>query len=57
MQNYQNDGAERNAVKVTWPNKVENVYKMGYGGKVDLICVEEAPGMDYYRDHLLALSK
>lgn len=55
-QNYRPDGKERNAVKVTWSNKENNKYKLGYRGKVDLICVEETPGMDYYRDHLFALS-
>ena len=33
------------------------MYKLGYRGKVDLICVEETPGMDYYKDHLFALSR
>ena len=57
VQNYRTDGKERNAVKVTWPNKENNMYKLGYRGKVDVICVEEVPGMDYYRDHLFPLSK
>ena len=57
LQNYRTDGKERNAVKVTWPNTECNMYKLGYRGKVDLVCVEEVPGMDYYRDHLFPLSK
>ena len=54
--NYGTGGGQRDAVKVTWPNKEANTYRVGYRGKVDLECVEEAPGTDYYRDHLFALS-
>ncbi|KAH3783586.1 hypothetical protein DPMN_161528 [Dreissena polymorpha] len=48
--------AEKDGVKVTWPNKQNNSYRLGFRGKVDVQCVEEMPGMDYYRDHLFVLS-
>ncbi|KAK3599548.1 hypothetical protein CHS0354_035782 [Potamilus streckersoni] len=50
-------GAEcnRNAVRVLWKNGERNVYRMGSRGKVDLKCIDQAPGIDYYKDHLEAL--
>ena len=50
-------GDEINGVKVRWSNNASNSYRLGYQGKVDIVCVEETPGMDYYRDHLFVLSK
>lgn len=57
MKNYGTSGAERDSVTVTWPNKESNSYRVGFRGKVDLMCIEETPGMDFYRDHLFAMSK
>ncbi|KAL4221757.1 E3 ubiquitin-protein ligase mib2 [Mactra antiquata] len=54
--NHGSAGMERDSVKVRWPNKEENQYRVGYKGKMDLLCVEQAPGMDFYRDHLLPLN-
>ncbi|KAL3861980.1 hypothetical protein ACJMK2_007986 [Sinanodonta woodiana] len=48
-------GCNRNAVRVQWKNGEKNVYRMGSRGKVDLKCTEEAPGIEYYKDHLEAL--
>ncbi|XP_060573525.1 E3 ubiquitin-protein ligase MIB2-like [Ruditapes philippinarum] len=54
--NYGSSGPERDSVKVKWPNKESNSYRVGYRGKVDLVCVEQTPGMDFYKDHLFALN-
>ncbi|XP_025102247.1 E3 ubiquitin-protein ligase MIB1-like isoform X2 [Pomacea canaliculata] len=42
----------RNLIRVRWPNGVVNSYRLGFQGKVDLLCVEEETGPFYYRDHL-----
>lgn len=39
-------------MRIKWPSGQENSYRLGFGGCVDLKCVEEVPGIDYYRDHL-----
>lgn len=40
-------------MRVRWETSGEaNVYRVGCRGKVDLQCVEEAPGGSYYREHL-----
>ena len=57
INNYGTLGHQRDAAHVTWPSKEGNKYKLGYRGKVDLRCVEEAPGMDFYKDHLFALGE
>lgn len=44
--------AERNGVRVQWPSGERNIYRLGFKGQVDVLCVEEAPVIDYYRDHL-----
>lgn len=54
--NYGTGGPERDSVKVTWPNKDLQAYKLGYRGKVDLVCVEKTSGMNFYRDHLFAIN-
>lgn len=58
VNDYGTCGHERDAITVTWPaNKDGNRYRLGYRGKVDVRCVEESPGLDYYKDHLLTLGK
>jgi len=57
IRGYGADVGGRNAVKVKWPNDEANVYRVGVKGKMDLKCVEEAAGFDYYRDHLPVAGK
>ncbi|WAR14302.1 MIB2-like protein [Mya arenaria] len=54
--NYGTTGPWRDAVKVKWLSGDSNQYRLGYRGKVDLECVEETPGLDYYRDHLMPMN-
>ena len=50
---FGSDVGGRNAVRVRWETSGEaNVYRVGCRGKVDLQCVDEAPGGYYYREHL-----
>lgn len=53
---YGTTGPMRDSVKVKWPGKEDNSYRLGYRGKVDLVCTEETPGMDFYRDHLFVMN-
>lgn len=53
--NYGTGGRERDAVRVSWPKTDTNSYRLGYRGKVDLLCVKPAKGCKYYVDHLLPL--
>lgn len=53
LRGFGSDVGGRNAVRVRWETSGEaNVYRVGCRGKVDLQCVEEAPGGSYYREHL-----
>ena len=55
--NFGQDLSQRNSVRVRWPSKATHVYRLGYQGKIDLRCTEEAPGADYYPDHLAYIGK
>ncbi|XP_041378055.1 E3 ubiquitin-protein ligase MIB2-like [Gigantopelta aegis] len=44
--------ATRNTVAVTWDNGNSNICRVGANGMMDLKCVEECPGIYYYKDHL-----
>ncbi|XP_061163055.1 E3 ubiquitin-protein ligase MIB2-like isoform X1 [Saccostrea echinata] len=58
IRGYGSDAGGRNAVRVRWETSGEaNVYRVGCRGKVDLQCVEEAPGGYYYREHLPVAGK
>jgi E3 ubiquitin-protein ligase mind-bomb len=37
---------------VVWDNGVENLYRIGFEGMVDVKAITEAKGMSFYRDHL-----
>ena len=52
ISNGENDG-DRNAVKVTWSNNETSICRPGE----DVVCVEEMPGLSYYRDHIPVLRK
>nr|XP_022342890.1 E3 ubiquitin-protein ligase MIB2-like isoform X2 [Crassostrea virginica] len=55
---FGSDVGGRNAVRVRWETSGEaNVYRVGCRGKVDLQCVDEAPGGYYYREHLSIVGK
>lgn len=41
-------------VKVEWSSGQKNVYRLGFKGKVDLQYTEEAPGAEFYPQHLPA---
>ncbi|KAL4220869.1 E3 ubiquitin-protein ligase mib2 [Mactra antiquata] len=43
---------ERDAVEVTWENGYTNVYRLGYRGRLDVVCVSPVPGGYYYKDHV-----
>lgn len=53
---YGTTGPERDSVSVKWAAN-DGVYRLGYRGKVDLQCVEEAPGVYFYKMHLYPMSK
>lgn len=58
LRGFGSDVGGRNAVRVRWETSGEaNVYRVGCRGKVDLQCVEEAPGGSYYREHLPVVGK
>ncbi|KAL8587340.1 hypothetical protein ACOMHN_045587 [Nucella lapillus] len=42
----------RSTVKVQWEKGKNNIYRLGYKGKVDLQYTEEAPGIECYPQHL-----
>lgn len=48
---------DHDAAEVTWRNGYTNVYRLGYRGRLDIICVEPIKGLPYYRDHIPVLSK
>ncbi|KAH3783603.1 E3 ubiquitin-protein ligase MIB2-like [Dreissena polymorpha] len=50
ISNGENEG-DRNAVKVTWSNNEMSICRPGE----DVFCVEEMPGLSYYRDHIPVL--
>ncbi|XP_060078369.1 E3 ubiquitin-protein ligase MIB2-like [Ylistrum balloti] len=58
LRSYEEGLGDRNSVAVTW-EKTQKTYKyrLGFEGKVDLKCKvdEEAPGYDYYKEHLPVL--
>lgn len=47
---------DRDAAEVTWENGYTNVYRLGYKGRHDVMCIKAASGGQYYRDHLPILS-
>ncbi|KAK3599547.1 hypothetical protein CHS0354_035781 [Potamilus streckersoni] len=53
---FRKDSSNRNAVRVQWGNKERNTYRVGYLGKMDLICVKAAPGAEFYKDHLAKIN-
>ncbi|KAL3861975.1 hypothetical protein ACJMK2_007981 [Sinanodonta woodiana] len=53
---FRKDSSNRNAVRVQWGNKERNTYRVGYQGKMDLICVTAAPGAEFYKDHLAKIN-
>ncbi|WAR14663.1 MIB2-like protein, partial [Mya arenaria] len=53
--NFGQDASDRNAARVTWKNRHTHVYRVGYSGKMDLMCTEEAPGLSFYPKHLAVL--
>ncbi|XP_052226880.1 E3 ubiquitin-protein ligase MIB2-like isoform X2 [Dreissena polymorpha] len=50
---YNEHEALQNAVKVVWSNNETSVCRPG----VEVICIEEMPGLYYYRDHLPVLGQ
>jgi hypothetical protein len=53
-----NDSSGRSEAKVIWKSTEKgNSYRLGYEGKVDIICKEPAPGPCYYPDHCHILVK
>ncbi|XP_061196628.1 E3 ubiquitin-protein ligase MIB2-like [Saccostrea echinata] len=52
IRSFKKDMSHRNAVGVMWPSGKGFVYRIGYKGKVDLVCKEVARGFEYYREHL-----
>lgn len=57
IRSFKKDMSHRNAVAVTWPSGKSYVYRVGFNGKVDLMCKEVARGFEYYRQHLPVLGK
>lgn len=57
IRSFKKDMSHRNAVAVTWPSGKSFVYRVGYNGKMDLVCKEVARGFQYYREHLPVLGK
>lgn len=57
IRSFKKDMSHRNAVAVTWPSGKSYVYRVGYNGKMDLVCKEVARGFEYYREHLPVLGK
>nr|XP_022337172.1 E3 ubiquitin-protein ligase MIB2-like [Crassostrea virginica] len=55
IRSFKKDMSHRNAVAVTWPSGKSYVYRVGFNGKVDLMCKEVARGFEYYRQHLPVL--
>lgn len=55
IRSFKKDMSHRNAVAVTWPSGKSFVYRVGYNGKMDLVCKEVARGFQYYREHLPVL--
>ncbi|XP_075213933.1 E3 ubiquitin-protein ligase mind bomb 2 [Lycorma delicatula] len=51
IRGWDNESA-RSVVNVTWTSGSTNVYRLGHKGKVDIKCVQEATGGNYYREHL-----
>ncbi|XP_052228466.1 E3 ubiquitin-protein ligase MIB2-like isoform X2 [Dreissena polymorpha] len=49
------DGDKRDAVNVTWQDGSTSTCMVGFQGKIDLVCVEEMPGLEYYREHMAVL--
>ena len=47
----------RSVANVSWVSGSTNVYRLGHKGKIDLKYVEDAPGMNYYKDHLPVLGR
>lgn len=43
---------DRDAAEVTWENGYTNVYRLGYKGRHDVVCIKPVSGGHYYRDHL-----
>ncbi|XP_048778159.2 E3 ubiquitin-protein ligase MIB2-like isoform X2 [Ostrea edulis] len=52
IRSVKKDMSHRNGVGVTWPSGKSYVYRIGFKGKVDLLCKEVARGFEYYREHL-----
>lgn len=50
-----NNETWRSVVKVIWWTGFTNIYRLGYKGKVDLVCVEPASPGTYYPAHLPVL--
>ncbi|CAH8870153.1 unnamed protein product [Trichobilharzia szidati] len=48
--------APRSAATVAWDSGARNVYRVGYGGQVDLKAIRPAKGGAYYVDHLPLLA-
>lgn len=48
---------DHDAAEVTWGNGYTNVYRLGYRGRLDVVCVEPMKGTAYYKDHIPILSK
>ncbi|XP_053378625.1 E3 ubiquitin-protein ligase MIB2-like [Mercenaria mercenaria] len=43
---------DRDAAEVTWENGYTNVYRLGYKGRLDVVCIKPANGGKFYKDHL-----
>jgi E3 ubiquitin-protein ligase mind-bomb len=52
-----NESSRHSGVMVEWDNGLKNMYRLGYGGKVDLKVVKETKGGVYYREHLPLLGE
>ncbi|XP_053379617.1 E3 ubiquitin-protein ligase MIB2-like isoform X2 [Mercenaria mercenaria] len=43
---------DRDAAEVTWENGYTNVYRLGYKGRHDVVCIKPVNGGKFYKDHL-----
>ncbi|XP_025082700.1 E3 ubiquitin-protein ligase MIB1-like [Pomacea canaliculata] len=57
LENYEEVGPlfKRALMRVRWVNGGTNIYRVGFKGNVDVVCIEEEARFFYYRDHLPCL--
>lgn len=59
LENYEEVGPlfKRALMRVRWVNGGTNIYRVGFKGNVDVVCIEEEARFFYYRDHLPCLGQ